>query len=466
MTTQIVVTESIELTRTKAPVLPFAPVQYDRQYHDTLNNILRQYFNTLDNFIAQLMANTDGTIPISIGGTNTDAFGRLRVSEPYTLFDSQNRYAADNQFDTSTSGTGSSTYNANQASMSLAVTGGGVGSVVRQTYRVFPYQPGKGLLMLATFVMDNGTSANLNQSVGYFNTDNGVFFRRTAGVNAFVMRSNTSGTPSDARFANQADWNGDKLDGTGASGYTLDLEHPQILWMDFEWLGVGSVRCGFIIDGQYVVCHTFDTANVYGTTVYMTTAILPVRYEITTTTAAVAATLTQICCSVVSEGGFEQTSIDHVARRTTVLSNITTAATFFPVVSIRLASGRTGSVVLPNRIQFLPLTSQNYEIALLKNPTLTGATWAATVPTDTNVQFDVAATAISAVGSIVQTDYVTSTGSGGTINTSIATGFNWDLQLGATISGTSDIYTLAVRTVDGATQGSGVGSLSFYDLTQ
>ena len=320
--------------------------------------------------------------------------------------------------------------------------------------------------MLATFVMDNGTSANLNQSVGYFNTDNGVFFRRTAGVNAFVMRSNTSGTPSDARFANQADWNGDKLDGTGASGYTLDLEHPQILWMDFEWLGVGSVRCGFIIDGQYVVCHTFDTANVYGTTVYMTTAILPVRYEITTTTAAVAATLTQICCSVVSEGGFEQTSIDHVARRTTVLSNITTAATFFPVVSIRLASGRTGSVVLPNRIQFLPLTSQNYEIALLKNPTLTGATWAATVPTDTNVQFDVAATAISAVGSIVQTDYVTSTGSGGTINTSIATGFNWDLQLGATISSTSDIYTLAVRTVDGATQGSGVGSLSFYDLTQ
>jgi hypothetical protein len=465
MSTQIVITELTEFPIVKSPALPFAPVQYDRAYHDTFNNILRQYFNTIDNLLAQLMAN-GSTLPISIGGTNTDAFGRLRVSEPYTLFDSQNRYAADNQFDTSTSGTGSSTYNANQASMSLAVTGGGVGSVVRQTYRVFPYQPGKGLLVLATFVMDNGTSANLNQSVGYFNTQNGVFFRRTAGVNAFVMRSNTSGTPSDARFANQADWNGDKLNGTGASGYTLDLTHPQIMWMDFEWLGVGSVRCGFIIDGQYVVCHTFDTANVYGTTVYMTTAILPVRYEITTTTTAVAATLTQICCSVVSEGGFEQTSIDHVARRTTVLTNITTAATFFPVVSIRLASGRTGSVVLPNRVQFLPLTSQNYEVALLKNPTLTGATWAATVPSDSNVEFDVAATAISATGTIAQTDYVTSTGSGGTINTSIATGFNWDLQLGATLGGTSDIYTLAVRTVDGATQGSGVGSLSFYDLTQ
>jgi hypothetical protein len=465
MTTNIVTTELTQLGRTRAPALPFAPVEYDRRYQDDLNNILRLYFNTLDNFIAQLMANTS-TLPISIGGTNTDAFGRLRVSEPFTLFDSQSRYAADNQFDTSTSGTGSSTFNSNQSSVSLAVTGGGVGSVVRQTYRSFPYQPGKGLLLLATFLMDNGTSANLNQKVGYFNTQNGVFFQRTSGVNSFVMRSNTSGTPSDSRSATQANWNGDKLDGTGESGYTLDLTKPQILWMDFEWLGVGSVRCGFIIDGQYIVCHTFNTANTFGTTVYMTTAILPVRYEITTTTSAVAATLVQICSSVISEGGFEQTSIDHVARRTTTFSGIDTAATFYPIVSIRLASGRLGSVVLPNRVQFLPLTSQNYEIALLKNPTLTGATWAATVPSDSNVEFDVAATAISSVGTIAQTDYITSTGSGGTANTSVATGYNWDLQLGASLTDVSDIYTLAVRTVSGATTGSGVGSLSFYDLTQ
>jgi len=234
--------------------------------------------------------------------------------------------------------------------------------------------------------------------------------------------------------------------------------------MDFEWLGVGSVRCGFIIDGQYIVCHTFNTANTYGTTVYMTTAILPVRYEITST-AAVAASLTQICCSVVSEGGFEQTSIDHVARRTTSFTNIDTAA-FYPIVSIRLASGRTGAVVLPNRVQFLPLTSQNYEIALLKNPTLTGATWASTVSSDTNVEFDVAATAISSTGTIVQTDYITSTGSGGTANTAVETGYNWDLQLGTSLTSVSDIYTLGVKTVSGATKGDGVGSISFYDLTQ
>jgi hypothetical protein len=392
----------------------------------------------------------------------------LRVSQPYTLFDSQNRYAADNQFDVSTTGTGTTTFLPNEAALKMEVTGVGVGSVTRQSYRVFPYQPGKGLLVLATFVMDSSTSANLTQEVGYFNDNNGVFFKRTGSTNSFVLRSSsipTPGTPSDARTVNQSSWNGDKLDGTGASGLTLDPSKAQILWMDFEWLGVGSVRCGFIIDGQYIVCHTFENANdIAG--VYMTTAILPVRYQITSTTSAVAASMKSICCSVVSEGGFEQTSIDHVARRTTVFTNIDTAATFYPIVSIRLASGRTGAVVIPNRVQFLPLTNQNYEVVLLKNPTLTAATWAATVPSDSNVEYDVAATAITNVGTIVQTDYVTSTGSGGISETSLPNAYNWDLQLGATIAGVSDIYTLAVRTVSGATNGSGVGSISFFDLTQ
>jgi hypothetical protein len=415
-----------------------------------------------------VMDDTGMTIPVSIGGTNTDAFGRLRVSEPYTLFDSQNRYAADNQFDVVTTGTGTTTYLSNEAAIKMEVTGAGVGSVKRQTYRSFPYQPGKGLLVLATFVMDSSQSLNLTQRVGYYNDSNGVFFQRVDGTYSFVLRSNstpTPGTPSDVRTVNQSSWNGDKLDGTGPSGLTLDPSKAQILWMDFEWLGVGSIRCGFIINGEYIICHTFQNANDV-TSVYMTTAILPVRYEIITTTAAVAASMKSICCSVVSEGGFEQTSIDHVARRTTVFTNITTAATFFPIVSIRLASGRTGAVVLPNRVQFLPLTSQNYEVVLLKNPTLTGATWAATVPSDSNVEYDVAATAISAIGTIVQTDYVTSSGSAGVSQTSLPNDYNWDLQLGATIAGVSDIFTLAVRTVDGATQGSGVGSISFYDLTQ
>ena len=400
-------------------------------------------------------------VPISFPPTALDAFGRQRVSEPYTLFDSQNRYAADNQFDVSTTGTGTTTFLSNEAAIKMEVTAGGVGSVIRQSYRSFPYQPGKGLLVLATFVMDSSQSLNLTQRVGYYNDQNGVFFQRVDGTYSFVLRSYVTGSASDARTVDQSSWNGDKLDGTGPSGLTLDPSKAQILWMDFEWLGVGSVRCGFIINGEYIVCHTFNNANEI-TNVYMTTAILPVRYEIKTVTSAVAASMKAICCSVVSEGGFEQTSIDHVARRTTVLGTIGT--TFLPLVSIRLASTRLGAVVLPNRVQVLPTTSQNYEVALIKNPTLTGASWAA-VPTDSNVEYDVSATATTG-GSIVQTDYTTASGSGGATGLNASTGYNWDLQIGASIAGTSDIYTVAIRTVSGATTGDAVGSLSFYDLTQ
>jgi len=187
-----------------------------------------------------------------------------------------------------------------------------------------------------------------------------------------------------------------------------------------------------------------------------------VRYEIFTTTSAVAASMKAICVSVVSEGGFEQTSVDHVARRTAVLGTI--GSTFLPLVSIRLNSSRLGSVVLPNRIQVLPTTNQNYEVALIKNAELTGASWS-NVATDTNVQFDVSATA-TANGSIVQTDYVTTSGAGGTGVISAPTGYNFDLQLGVSLANVSDTMTVAIRTVSGATTGDAVGSLSFYDLTQ
>jgi len=443
-----------------APALPQPTQQYDVNYFQQFNNVLRLYFNQLDQLLAKIVTTSGDTVPVSINGTNTDAFGRLRVSQPFTLFDSQNQYASDGQFDTATTGTGTTTYNANQASLYMTVTAGGVGSVVRQTYRCFPYQPGKGLLVLATFCMDSSTSAGLTQRAGYFNTQNGVFFQKVDSVNSFVLRSYVTGSVSDARTVNQADWNGDKLDGTGASGYTLDTSKSQILWMDFEWLGVGSVRCGFIINGEYIVCHTFTNANEI-TTTYMTTATLPIRYEVTSTS-AVAATMKQICSSVVSEGGYEQYSIGHVARRTTKLSTI--GLTFKPIVSIRLASGRANAVVVPGRIQVIPITSQNYEIALFKNATLTGASWAA-VSTDSNVEYDATATAVTG-GSIIQTDYLSSSGSGGTQPLVDPAGYNWAFQPGVSLAGVSDILTVAIRTIDSATpSGDCYGSLSFWDLT-
>jgi len=452
----LIVTSEYELNRVAVPRLPNAPEIYDQRYGDQLNNVLRLYFNQLNGILGQLMATID-TLPVSIGGTNVDAFGRVRVSEPYTLFDSQNRYAADTQYNTATTGTGTTTYQTNQSALDLTVTSGGVGSVIRQSYRSFPYQPGKGLLVLATFCMDGSSNLNLTQRVGYFNEQNGAFFQRIDGTNSFVLRSYVTGTVSDARSIPQSSWNGDKLDGTGASGYTLDSSKSQILWMDFEWLGVGSIRCGFIINGAYIVCHTFTNANEI-TATYMTTAILPMRYEITSTS-AVAATLKQICSSVMSEGGYNAQSADFTARRTTKLTGFTT--TFVPLISVRLASGRSGAVVLIKQGQALPTVTQDYEVVLYKNATLTGASWATSV--SANVDYDQTATAMTG-GTIVAQDYVTSTSQGRSA-ARVDSGYNWDLQLGSSIAGTSDIYTLAIRTLDATPTGDAWGALSFYDLT-
>ena len=198
----------------------------------------------------------------------------------------------------------------------------------------------------------------------------------------------------------------------------------------------------------------------------MTTATLPVRYEITNTAeTASSSTMKQICSSVVSEAGFEQTSVEHLARRTTIFNNIDTAANFYPIVSIRLASTALNAVVIPTSIQFQPTTLQNYEIAIIRNPVLTGASWTSFTD-DTNIEYDVSATAIATAGVTVQNGYISSSGGGGQASTIEPTGYNLDLQLGVTLAGVSDILTLGVRTVSGATKGDGVGSITFFDLLQ
>jgi hypothetical protein len=406
-----------------------------------------------------LGSSINNAITVQYGGAQLDSFGRLRVSQPYTLFDSQNRYVADGQFSTSTATGGSTTFLTNESTLRLDVTTSSGSYVYRQTFRSFPYQPGKSLLVLATFVM-NAAKTGLRQRVGYFNADNGVFFEQSGTTKSFVLRSYVTGSVSDARTENQSAWNGDKLDGTGPSGLTLDTTKAQILFMDFEWLGVGNVRCGFIINGQYIICHTFQNANLIAN-VYMTTAILPIRYEIENTAGtASSSSMKQICSSVMSEGGYDAVDALSVARRTTQLSNIDT--TFLPLISIRLKSTRLGAVVLPHVYQFLPVTNQNYEVVMVKNPTLTGTPSWVTADFE-NVEYDVSATGYTG-GTIVQSDFVTSTAQGRAILTA-PTGYNWDLQIGASLAGVSDIYTIGVRIVSGATKGDGFATFSFYDLT-
>lgn len=394
--------------------------------------------------------------PVSIGGTSADAFGRVRISPPVTLFDSQNRYAKSADFDEAVSGSATVTYSADESSVLLNVTSASGDKVVRETKRVFAYQPGKSLLVMNTFVMPTA-HANLRCRVGYFGVNNGVFFERSGTALRMVRRTYTSGSPVDNVVA-QADWNGDKLDGTGSSGLTLDTTKSQIFWQDFEWLGVGSVRTGFVINGKFIVCHTFNHANILAL-VYMTTAILPIRYEIENTGATDGnRTMRQICSTVISEGGYEKKTALQTARTATAT---TVSTTLVPLVSLRLDSSRLDSVVIPDGYNVLPLASASttFEIQLVKNATLTSASWTQT--TSDNVEFDVAATAITG-GTIIDAVY---TRESNLVSSSVANNreYNFAMQFGRTLAGVSDIYTIAARTLSGSQ--TALATFSFWDLT-
>lgn len=392
-------------------------------------------------------------------GMQLDAFGRLRTSNPYTLFDSQNRYQADPAFAQATATGGTATFVQARACVDMAVTTSSGSEVVLQTRRVFSYQPGKSFLFLATFVM-NEPKTNLRQRVGLFSVNDGVFFQVNNATKSFVLRSSTSGSPSDVRTVDQTNWNQDRLDGTGPSGLTLDVTKAQILFADLEWLGVGSVRMGFIIGGKFIVCHVFDNANII-TSVYMQTACLPIRYEITNTGAtASSSTMQKICCSIMSEGGYER-----VAPTYTISNNtpVAAGASYTPIASIRLNSSYLGAIVIPAAFQFLPIDTGGYEVAFIRNATLTGATWADTRAYG-QVDCDIAATSMTYDNNdVVYSIYASATNqTSTTVNQS--SGYNWGLQLGVDLAGASGTMTLAARLVDGL-GADVVGSITFWNLT-
>jgi hypothetical protein len=191
----------------------------------------------------------------------------------------------------------------------------------------------------------------------------------------------------------------------------------------------------------------------------MTTAVLPIRYEITNTGAlAGSRTMKQICSTVISEGGYERKTILQTARMS---STGTVSTTLVPLVSLRLDPSRLDAVVLPDGYRVLPIASASttFEIQLVKNATLTGASWAQT--TSDNVEFDVSSTAIS--GGVVVDSLYTQESNLVSAAVSNNEAYNFDMQLGRTLAGVSDIYTIAARTLSG--NQSAIATFSFWDLT-
>ncbi len=354
--------------------------------------------------------NVDSAITFA-PSTSQDAFGRLRVSEPLTMFDSSHRFDDNDLWSTATATSGAAVFNANQGLVDLNVTAASGSSVTRETIKVFAYQPGKSLLVLNTFVM-SAPKAGLTQRVGYYGVENGFYLEQANSDIAFVKRSYVTGSVVNTPVL-QADWNVDKLDGNGPSGLTLDLTKAQILWMDLEWLGVGSVRIGFVINGQFILCHTFQHANII-TSTYITSASLPLRYEIFNTAGTSgASTLKQICSTVISEGGYELRGAQ-LSAGTSIVAPRTFAlpGTYYPIVSIRLKSTRLDAIAIATAVSILGLgNGKNYQWRVVNGGvTTTGGSWL-TAAADSSVEYNITATSASG-GRVLASGFVNSSNQG------------------------------------------------------
>ncbi len=419
----------------------------------------RVYLNTPDMEPLGTTLGTDGKyrLLVSNNGAATspnspavDAFGRSRTSTPTSIFDSKQVY--DDQpllFVNHTESGGSVAYQAARSSSALTVSTAANSRALRQTKRYFNYQPGKSQLVLATFNF-NGAVANVKKRVGYFDNDNGIYVELGGTASApeysIAIRSNVGGSISTDSI-DQSAWNIDPLDGTGPSGFALDPTKVIILVIDFEWLGVGQVRVGFDFGGQTVYAHRFQHANE-GTSVYMRTPNLPVRWEIFNAAASAGSSMEAICCSVQSEGGLNPLSVQRTISRGAVGANVDT--TLRSMIAIRLKSSYNRATVLPLLASAITIGSSNYLGQLILNPTFgTTPTW--TDVTNSPIQYSTTASTLAS-GTVMSEFYGISSSPGKSGSASLTTTADLTsvLTLASDYAGTQDILALGVRTLSGS----------------
>ena len=343
----------------------------------------------------------------------TDAFGRIRMSSPFTLGDYKHLYGLDPNFIDYTANGGTVAFQANKACARLTTTNNSSSRVVHQTKFYHHYMPGKSQQILSSFVFYEATT-NVTKRTGYFDDNNGIFFEQAGdGTLSWVIRSYVTGAPVENRVT-QADWNIDSCNGLGGSLFTLDITKTQLIFIEFQWLGVGSVTVGFVHEGAFIPCHQFHHSN-HLTTVYMSNPNLPVRCEIVNTGTTTGAYFDQICSTVVSEGGYVEAGQDWSVN--SPASRALIAGATLPVIAIRLKTAfktyanrmivRMGSVNVFG-------TQENMEWKLIKLPNIsaltTSTSWV-TVNDNSGVEYNAGATAFTG-GEMIDGGYLAATTQG------------------------------------------------------
>jgi hypothetical protein len=386
-------------------------------------------------------------IALSVGMVDSaalDAFARQRVTTPHTLFDSKQIF--DNNpllfDDAETSGAGTtSTHSIPLAASTMSVSAATAGTRIRQQKTHNNYQPGKSQLAIFTGVL-GAAEDGITRRLGLYNDDDGMFFQLKDSVLSLVIRSSASGSAVDS-VTPQSAWNFDTLDGEGLSQVTIDTTKVQIFFLDYEWLGTGQVRWGIFIDGIPIIAHHSHHANTL-TTVYMSSPNLPVRFEINNDGTGAAASLVQICSTVISEGGEQNAGVIRGVTRGASGFSAGNDTNLYPILSIRLKEDHLHAVVNILDYAIMTVGNSNFESMLLLNPTVAGddqVSWVGL--TNGSIEYDIS-----------RDDTNTLTGGidlGGTLTQKSANigheVIQNRLRLGSLIDGTRDELVLAARVV-------------------
>jgi hypothetical protein len=331
--------------------------QYSKHYEDFLPQ-------EKTNFEVVMLADNFGNLTAGTGSTASDAFGRSRTSSLYTLGDYKHIYAIDPNFLDKLENGGAIYYDANTALGRMVTSSDPASRAVHQSKFYHHYQPGKSQLIFSSIAFGYAQQ-NVTKRTGYFDDRDGIYFEQVGGPTAngtnngtlnFVIRSYVSGSASEAAVGNykrrvpQSEWNIDPCDGTGPSKFNINTSKTQLVYIDFQWLGVGRVRCGFVHNGQIVLAHEYYHSNVLDE-VYISNPNLPVRCEIRNTGATSGGSMKQVCATVMSEGGYVESGIDWATNSGATRTTSTSSGTRLPLLAIRLKNTFQG---YPNRITVRP----------------------------------------------------------------------------------------------------------------
>ncbi len=381
------------------------------ELHDAAGNGITSTSNALD-----VNIKNSSTIT-SYAPTQYDLFGNIKVSNAQTLLDIAHVYDKNTlNMDEYTRGTGSSTYDSNNASILMAVSGNN-DVVIRQSRLYTAYQPGKSLCIRMTGVLNaNNNGLNTSSRIGYFDENNGLFFEYSNQTCYVVKRKNGTDVP-----ISQVNWNQDTLNGVGSSGINIDFSKNIIFYIELAYLGVGIVKYGFVIGGTLYIAHI-----LYNTTItypYIVTPNLPMRWELlSTNTTSNTGQLICTCGSVQSEGGYNLIGNPFATGMDTTSFSVDSANTNKNyIMSIRLkASNRKIVKFVSLSLLCTSGSSAIYSLYRVKSPT--------TNPISANPATGAAAPTYSNItNSVVQYHYNSSTAGGTPVSNYLVDLTNADL---------------------------------------